>query len=95
MLASARPVEVALVAVAAVLAATFAVRPDTPSAYAVIAVLALAMGVRNAAVRRLGVPDLTTTVLTMTITALAVPSNRRLRAATLAMVDTIMRHIGV
>jgi uncharacterized membrane protein YoaK (UPF0700 family) len=29
------------------------------------------MGVRNATVRRIGVPDLTTTVLTMTLTALA------------------------
>ena len=36
--------------------------------------LALAMGVRNATVRRLGVPDLTTTVLTMTLTGLAADS---------------------
>ena len=40
------------------------------SGYAIVAVLALAMGVRNATVRRLGVPDLTTTVLTMTLTGL-------------------------
>jgi uncharacterized membrane protein YoaK (UPF0700 family) len=33
--------------------------------------LASAMGVRNAVVRRIGVPDLTTTVLTMTLTGLA------------------------
>jgi uncharacterized membrane protein YoaK (UPF0700 family) len=33
--------------------------------------VALAMGVRNAAVRRIGVPDLTTTVLTGTLTSLA------------------------
>ena len=39
--------------------------------YLVIAVLAFAMGVRNATVRRLAVPDLTTTVLTMTLTGLA------------------------
>ena len=32
------------------------------------------MGVRNATVRRLGVPDLTTTVLTMTLTGLAADS---------------------
>jgi uncharacterized membrane protein YoaK (UPF0700 family) len=37
----------------------------------VIALLALAMGARNAAVRRLAVPDLTTTVLTLTLTGLA------------------------
>jgi uncharacterized membrane protein YoaK (UPF0700 family) len=36
----------------------------------VIGLLALAMGFRNATVRRLGVPDMTTTVLTMTLTGL-------------------------
>ena len=34
-------------------------------------VLALAMGLRNATIRKLAVPDLTTTVLTMTLTGLA------------------------
>src|SRR6267378_6709560 len=42
--------------------------------YALIALLALAMGVQNAAARRLGVPDLTTTVLTLTLTGLAADS---------------------
>ena len=36
-----------------------------------MALLAFAMGVRNATVRRVAVPDLTTTVLTMTLTGLA------------------------
>jgi uncharacterized membrane protein YoaK (UPF0700 family) len=50
-------------------------RTDTSSvAYAVIVFTAAAMGVRNAVVRKLGVPDLTTTVLTMTITGLAADS---------------------
>jgi uncharacterized membrane protein YoaK (UPF0700 family) len=35
---------------------------------ALIIVLAASMGIQNAAVRRLGVPDLTTTVLTLTLT---------------------------
>lgn len=39
--------------------------------YTVIALTALAMGARNATVRKLGVADLTTTVLTMTLTGLA------------------------
>ena len=39
-----------------------------------IALLALAMGVRNATVRRIGAADLTTTVLTMTLTGLAAES---------------------
>ncbi len=49
-------------------------RQSTLAGDAVIALLALAMGVRNATVRRLGVPDLTTTVLTMTLTGLAADS---------------------
>jgi uncharacterized membrane protein YoaK (UPF0700 family) len=39
--------------------------------FTAIALLAFAMGVRNATIRRLAVPDLTTTVLTMTLTGLA------------------------
>ena len=39
--------------------------------YALIAVLAATMGVQNAAARKLAVPDLTTTVLTLTITGIA------------------------
>jgi uncharacterized membrane protein YoaK (UPF0700 family) len=40
----------------------------------IVALLALAMGVRNATVRKIAVPDLTTTVLTMTLTGLAADS---------------------
>ncbi len=42
--------------------------------YALIAVLAVAMGIQNATARKLAVPDLTTTVLTLTITGLAADS---------------------
>ncbi|PYQ19795.1 MAG: DUF1275 domain-containing protein, partial [Acidobacteria bacterium] len=42
--------------------------------YAVIGLTGLAMGILNAVVRKLAVPDLTTTVLTMTITGLAADS---------------------
>src|SRR6266853_3327600 len=51
---------------------------------ALIALTALAMGIRNAAVRKLAIPDLTTTVLTLTITgsgadsSIATGSNPRL-----------------
>jgi len=44
------------------------------SQYSLITLLALAMGVQNAAARRLAVPDLTTTVLTLTLTGLAADS---------------------
>jgi uncharacterized membrane protein YoaK (UPF0700 family) len=45
------------------------------TAYTLIVVTAVAMGFRNAVVRKLGVPDLTTTVLTLTITGLAADSS--------------------
>jgi uncharacterized membrane protein YoaK (UPF0700 family) len=67
-------IELSLVDAAAVTAAAIDVRPAAASGYAVICLLALAMGVRNATVRRIGVPDLTTTVLTMTLTGLAADS---------------------
>jgi uncharacterized membrane protein YoaK (UPF0700 family) len=42
--------------------------------YALIVFLALAMGVQNSSVRRLAVPDLTTTVLTLTVTGIGADS---------------------
>ena len=42
--------------------------------YAVIVLTALAMGLRTATVRQLAVPDMTTTVLTLTLTGLAADS---------------------
>ena len=44
------------------------------TAYALVVLLAFAMGLQNATARRLGVPDLTTTVLTQTVTGLAADS---------------------
>jgi uncharacterized membrane protein YoaK (UPF0700 family) len=67
-------IEALLVALAAILAAAVNVRANAVSGDAVIALLALAMGVRNATIRRVAVPDLTTTVLTMTLTGLAADS---------------------
>jgi hypothetical protein len=73
-IARALSIEATAVGIAAVLAAVLTVRAGAVSGDIVIALLAFAMGVRNATVRRLAVPDLTTTVLTMTLTALAVES---------------------
>jgi uncharacterized membrane protein YoaK (UPF0700 family) len=73
-LAYALGIEVTLLAGAAVLAAATDPHPATFAADATIALMAGAMGVRNATARRLAVPDLTTTVLTMTITGLAADS---------------------
>ncbi len=57
------------------LAGTAALLPDQNlSVYCVIAITAAAMGYRNAVVRKIGLPDLTTTVLTLTITGLGADS---------------------
>jgi uncharacterized membrane protein YoaK (UPF0700 family) len=70
LLATGTAVEVLLVAIALLV-----VLPDDPPSSAVrnvaVGLLALATGVQNAVVRRLAVPDLTTTVLTMTLTGIA------------------------
>jgi uncharacterized membrane protein YoaK (UPF0700 family) len=42
--------------------------------YALIAVLGISMGIQNASARKIAVPDLTTTVLTLTITGIAADS---------------------
>jgi len=42
--------------------------------YSIIVLTALAMGIRNATVRKMAIPDLTTTVLTLTITGFAADS---------------------
>ncbi|MEU0965134.1 YoaK family protein [Streptomyces sp. NPDC005917] len=71
--------EAVLLAVSAVLA--FARPGGTATTYTLIALTAFAMGLRNANVRKLGVPDLTaTTVLTTTLTGLV--SESRLGDAT-------------
>jgi uncharacterized membrane protein YoaK (UPF0700 family) len=73
-LARALAIEVLVLVAAAILAAAVDIRPNAVSGDVVIALLAFAMGVRNATVRRISVPDLTTTVLTMTLTGLAAES---------------------
>jgi uncharacterized membrane protein YoaK (UPF0700 family) len=71
LVARALAIEVGLIATAAILAATTHPKPGDTSAYVVIVLLAVAMGVRGTTVRRLRVPDLSTVVLTMTLTGLA------------------------
>ncbi|HTU85606.1 MAG TPA: YoaK family protein [Solirubrobacteraceae bacterium] len=66
--------EFGCVAGAAIVSALAHPHPATIAAGVVIALLALGMGIRNATVRRISVPDLTTTVLTMTLTGLAADS---------------------
>jgi uncharacterized membrane protein YoaK (UPF0700 family) len=64
-----------LFAAAAVSLGMDAPAPPPLRLYVVIGLTALAMGVRNATARRLAVPDMTTTVLTLTLTGLAAESS--------------------
>ena len=66
--------ELLLVAVAALAAAGLPAGDGGARRYVVIGLLAGALGLQNATVRRLAVPDVTTTVLTLTLTGLAADS---------------------
>lgn len=74
LVARALAMEVALLAAAAIVAALTTVKPGDAVAYVLIVLLALAMGSRSTVVRRLRVPDLSTVVLTMTLSAFAAES---------------------
>ena len=66
----------ALFLTASVLLAAFAASPLTSAyRYALIVALGVSMGIQNAAARSIAVPDLTTTVLTLTITGIAADSS--------------------
>lgn len=73
-LSRAMVIEIGLTALATLIAIVFNITPDHFSGDLIIGLLAFAMGVRNATVRRLKVADLSTTVLTMTLTGLAADS---------------------
>jgi len=73
-LRAATAVQLVLCAGAIVVAALAGDGLGQGSRYALIALLALAMGVQNATARRLAVADLTTTVLTLTLTGIAADS---------------------
>jgi uncharacterized membrane protein YoaK (UPF0700 family) len=85
-------IEAGLLGCSAVIAAAVTVKIASLAAYVIIGLVAFAMGVRNATVRKLAVPDLTTTVLTLTLTGFAADSraaggashNSRRRAAAVA-----------
>jgi uncharacterized membrane protein YoaK (UPF0700 family) len=101
--------EVLLVAVAGVVAVGLPVDGGGARRYVVIGLLAAASGLQNATVRRLAVPDVTTTVLTLTLTGLAADSwlagghspraGRRLAAvglmATGALVGALLLRVDV
>ena len=71
LLATAATIQATFLAVAVLLAAVSGSPVPVGFRYPLIVTLALAMGIQNATARRLAVPDLTTTVLTLTITGIA------------------------
>jgi uncharacterized membrane protein YoaK (UPF0700 family) len=73
-LAAAFGAEAFILGMVAVLAGTGLLPWAGPGRFATIAVLAAALGVQNSTVRHLGAPDLTTTVLTLTLTGLTADS---------------------
>jgi uncharacterized membrane protein YoaK (UPF0700 family) len=75
LLATAVGLEAIFVAAAAVVAFAATTVSTGWARYTTIAILAFAMGIRNAVIRRLAVRDMTTTVLTMTMTGLAADSS--------------------
>jgi uncharacterized membrane protein YoaK (UPF0700 family) len=64
-------IQTVLVATALIVAAVVGDNFGTGVRYALIALLATGMGIQNAAARKLAVSDLTTTVLTLTLTGIA------------------------
>jgi uncharacterized membrane protein YoaK (UPF0700 family) len=74
LLAAATTVQAAFLAIAVALALVTSNPPRADFRYALIVVLGMAMGGQNATVRKLAVPDLTTTVLTMTVTGIGADS---------------------
>ena len=68
-------VQALFLAAGTVLAAVSASPVGSGFRYALITVLGISMGIQNAAARKLAVPDLTTTVLTLTITGVAADSS--------------------
>jgi uncharacterized membrane protein YoaK (UPF0700 family) len=101
--------ELLLVAMAAVVAIGLPVGGGGARRYVVIGLLAAALVLQNATVRRLAVPDVTTTVLTLTLTGLAADSwlaggrspraGRRVAAVGLmaagALVGALLLRVGV
>ncbi len=70
LLSTCTTIQASFIGVSVVLAALRGTPVTTGFRYGLIVVLGISMGIQNAAARKLAVPDLTTTVLTMTITGI-------------------------
>jgi uncharacterized membrane protein YoaK (UPF0700 family) len=74
LLAAAAFLQMVLLGVSVAVAAASGVPVAGAYRYVLIVVLGISMGIQNATARKLAVPDLTTTVLTLTITGVAADS---------------------
>jgi uncharacterized membrane protein YoaK (UPF0700 family) len=100
-LSSVSVAQTVLVGVAALTTATGLLHAEGWSRLALVALLGVAMGLQNATARRLAIPDLTTTVLTQTLTGLAADSSiaggsspRRMRRMSAALAMLVGALIG-
>ena len=75
LLKKASLIEAALLLAAAIFAIITESKNTTTATFGLIVITAVAMGFRNAVVRKLAVPDVTTTVLTLTVTGIASDSS--------------------
>jgi uncharacterized membrane protein YoaK (UPF0700 family) len=71
MLRAASIAQAMLLAIALIVALVLTKPTSTPASYALLVPMAVAMGIQNAAAQLLAVPELTTTVLTRTLTGIA------------------------
>jgi uncharacterized membrane protein YoaK (UPF0700 family) len=83
-------IETALIAAAAAYAFVVDVEPGELSAGVVIAVLAFAMGLRTATARAINVPDLSTTLVTLPLVALAAEGGRESAATARRRVSAVV-----
>ena len=86
--------ELALLAIAAVVAQVQAVPYSRSAADAIVGVAAVGMGLQNATARQLAVPDLTTSVVTMTLTGLATEVRARNRSTIVRRVLAVVTMLG-
>lgn len=93
LLSRAAWIQVALLAVAVVVALVLPPAAHLAGLVALVLVLSIAMGLQNAVARALAVPDLTTTVLTLTITGLAGDGQNRARSGGAAKPNNVGRRL--
>jgi uncharacterized membrane protein YoaK (UPF0700 family) len=95
LLVAGAAIETVLVLAACLVAATVSTPFDNAVRDVVAALLALAMGIQNAVARKLAVPDMTTTVLTMTLTGIGADlRSGSYRPALLRRVSAVVTMLG-